>query len=332
VHELGHALGLQHTFTGSAMSQATIRSSTRVNPLGADDVAALSVLYGKAGWKAGYGAVSGRVTSGGQGVGLASVVALPIVGSPVSTLTNPDGTYRIDGLPPAQYALYVHPLPPDADVTNPEDAAGHAIRATFGDPCVAGANCAFETLFFPSASDPNAGTRRVDNLSVLTIKAGNLIENLNVSVAPRTAVPVYDLVTYSYFNSEKQTYGDTGSAVTPAFINSRQTPTRGIGTLVFMSSSVSTPVPVSATVMGGIDTSAVYGCCTPAAVAMQFPSPFFEPRGPHHLALNFGNDMYVLPNGVWFVRKNPPVLASVTANADGTATVTGSNLGADTQI
>ena len=262
VHEMGHALGLQHTFTDSAMSQAVVRSSTRTNPLGADDVAAISILYGRTGWQASFGSITGKVTSGGQGVALASVVAMPIVGSAVSTLTNPDGTYRIDGLPPNQYALYVHPLPPDANIADPLDAAGNSIRASFGDPCTATGPCAFETLFFPSTSDPNSGTRSLTNLAPVTVKAGALIKGLDVSVEPRTAVPVYDLVTYSYFSTAKQTFTADGDVpVTPAYISSTQTATNGVGTLVFMSESEATPLPASASILGGFTGSQVWSCC-----------------------------------------------------------------------
>src|SRR5208282_4955607 len=85
VHELGHALGLQHTFTSSAMSQQVVRNTTRTYPLGADDVAGLLLLYGPYGWNARYGSISGQVTMDNAGVALASVVALPVVGMPVST-------------------------------------------------------------------------------------------------------------------------------------------------------------------------------------------------------------------------------------------------------
>ena len=65
VHEMGHALGLQHTFTSSAMSQGVTRNTTRLRALGPDDVAGLAVLYGKSGWSAAYGSISGTVTCSG---------------------------------------------------------------------------------------------------------------------------------------------------------------------------------------------------------------------------------------------------------------------------
>src|SRR6185503_18877195 len=102
--------------TGSAMSQGVIRNTSRARPLDADDIAAVSILYGKPNWQANYGAISGRVTyANGQPAALASVVAVAAAGPAVSTLTDPNGAYRIDGLPPIyNYSVYVHPLPPGA--------------------------------------------------------------------------------------------------------------------------------------------------------------------------------------------------------------------------
>ena len=150
VHEMGHALGLQHTWTSAAMSQDVIRNTSRARPLDADDRAGLSVLYGKANWTSNFGSISGRVTANGQGVALASVVAVPPSGPAVSALTNPDGTYTINGLPASNvtYLLYVHPLPPDAILANgsglrlPVDQNGQTLAASG----------AFTTVFYPGTN------------------------------------------------------------------------------------------------------------------------------------------------------------------------------------
>ena len=100
VHEVGHALGLQHTWTGSAMSQDVLRNTSRAKPFDADDVAAINMLYGAAGWQNNFGTISGTVRfANNTPVTLASVVAISPTGAAVSSLTNPDGTYRIDGIP-----------------------------------------------------------------------------------------------------------------------------------------------------------------------------------------------------------------------------------------
>ena len=321
VHELGHALGLQHTFTSSAMSQAMVRNTTRTYPLGPDDVAALALLYGPYGWTNAYGSISGQVTVNDTGVALASVVALSAVGLPVSALTNPDGTYEIDGLPPGQYLLYVHPLPPDADVTLPADVNGNAIAAS----------PPFGTVFY--AAGGGAGTLNPAEAASIAIQAGTSVTGENFTVTPRAAVPIYDVVTFGYFDSVNQTYSYNGSPVTPAYVNATQTATKGIATVTIQSADGTTPVPQSATILGAIGASLQpVSCCTPQAVALYFNMPPGVSPGPQHLVLNFGNDMYVLPNAVVVVNNNPPENLAVTANADGSATIAGANLASDSRV
>ena len=94
------------------------------------------------------GSISGQVTSNGQPVAMASVVAITPAGPGISTLTRPDGTYRIDGLAPGRYWVYVHPLPPDANIRGPYDPTGQTIP--WSGP--------FETLFYPGTRDPQQFT------------------------------------------------------------------------------------------------------------------------------------------------------------------------------
>ena len=304
VHEMGHALGLQHTFTASAMSQGVIRNTSHARPLDADDIAGLSTLYGKPGYAASTGSISGRVTSNGQGVALASVVALTQTGPAISTLTNPDGTYRIEGLPPnQQYQVYVHPLPPDADIKGPFDANGQPIPSSGP----------FETLFYP-------GTRDVQQFGTVPVTAGAGPAAINFSVQPRNAVPMYDMVTYSYSGQ---------LSWTPAFVNTALGPS---ATIVAQANfPLTTPIPQSVTVFG-IGNARIRPYGSPVALALDLNVPGSAASGPRHILFNTGNDMYVLPDGLTLVQKNPPAITGVTPNADGTVTVAGSSFGADSRV
>ena len=151
VHEFGHSLGLQHTETSATMSTYVTRSTTKSMPIAADDVAGISLLYPTSGYLAGTGSITGQVTLNGGGVNLASVVAIsPTTGIAISNLTNPDGSYRIDAVPPGNYLLYVHPLPPAAQgeagpdaIVLPLDATQTPFQALTG----------FVSQFFPGTRD-----------------------------------------------------------------------------------------------------------------------------------------------------------------------------------
>ncbi len=337
VHEIGHALGLQHTWTGSAMSQAVVRNTSRARPLDADDIAGLSVLYGKPGWAAGFGSISGRVTLGSQPVAMASVVAIAPTGSAVSALTYPDGTYRIDGLPPnTSYSVYVHPLPPDGIVPGgeglrpPEDQNGQLLLPNTG---------AFGTIFSASGS---AGTLDPQQAATIQVVAGSSA-TVNFAVQARSAVPTYDVVTYYSLNPTNRTYGALSSSSpvigSPAFINSNTVP--GLVTAQAAAPAF-LPNPQSMTILGGFAPAL---CCNsqtwptiwpranqPGVVDAWFAPPIGSGTGPRHLVFNFGNDMYVLPNGVVLVQKGPPAINSLTANQDGSVTLNGAGFGLDSTV
>jgi uncharacterized protein (TIGR03437 family) len=301
VHEFGHALGLQHTFTSSAMTVTTNRNTNRSRPLDADDIAGLSLLYPKAGYLASVGSISGRVTSNGQGVSLASVVAIRPASPAISTLTNPDGTYRIDGLPPDSYFVYVHPLPPDGDITLPVDANNQTFPAS----------APFETLFFP-------GTRELTQFTPIGVPRGGAIANINFNVQPRPSVPVFQAQTFSFI-------GQTG--IRPAFVPSAA----GSATFVF-NCNPATPIPQSAIVLGvGPATVQPYGAPLNLALTLQFPIGAGG-IGTRHLVMNLGTDMYVMPAALNVVTKQPPSITAMIPLGDGAVQVTGANLSQDTRV
>ena len=309
VHEIGHALGLQHTFTSATMSTAVSRATNRARPLDADDIAGISQLYPRGGFPAGYGTITGQVTMGGQGVHLASVVAILPNGSAVSSLTNPDGNYEIDGLPPGNYFVYVHPLPPTANITWPLDANGN--QAPPSGP--------FVSTFYPGTWDPSQFTP-------VPIAQGGSAGNINFAVTPRSAMEVYDVTSYWYGTSYLQ----------PAYLN--------IGTAVQTLEAQGTGVtdsnnPVAAVwALGAPDgalaaySTAVYQDVDVILLAMYFDYQSTPQTGPEHLLFRLPDDIFVLPQAIQMVQNVPPVVTGVTANGDGTVTVTGTSLNAASQV
>jgi len=331
VHEVGHALGLQHTWTGSAMSQDVLRNTSRAKPFDADDVAAINVLYGPAGWQSNYGTITGTVRfASGTGVSLASVVAISPGGVAVSSLTNPDGTYRIDGIPAGNYLLYVHPLPPDAV---PADGTGlRPPRDQNGGQFLP--NGVFGTVFYPNTTDPNQAT-------LSNVIAGSVITGQNFTVQTRSSVPAYDLVTSSYLDPRTLLpLYDTSTVaapvqVWPALVNN----TLGSVFVKVEANSGDTPVPQSATLLGGF--GAASGTYLRSytddrtgrrALALYWGMPPFAGTGPRHLVLNYGNDIFVLPQAVNLVKRPAPGNTSVRTNGDGSVTVSGTNFGGDSVV
>ncbi len=315
VHEFGHTLGLQHTLTSSVMSTDVTRASTKASPLGADDIAGISVLYPSPSFSTQYGSISGQVSMSGNGVALASVVALTGNGQALSALTNPDGTYQINGLAAGNYYMYVHALPPSvqsdlgpSEVVLPVDANGNSFPA--GAP--------FSTQFYPGGT--------------VAVAAGANSTGVNFSVTPHAAPGLYGVMTYSFPGqvAVKPAYMDLGQQTPPLLVAwgtgliANQQPVAGLNVSVLGEALSVAPggvLPYSA----DADFLQVSFMFTP-----------FSGSGPRHLVFSTPNDVYVLPSAMVLVHELPPAITSVTggtdANGNRVVTINGSNLSGATRI
>jgi len=318
VHEFGHALGLQHSFTSGAMATEITRGTTKIRPITPDDAAGLSVLYPTPTFRQQLGGITGRVTAGNDGMAMASVVAIAPRGAAVSALTNPDGTFKIEGLPPGQYYLYAHPLPgalqgepTPGNILPPVDPTGRAFDF--------GSN--FDTLFFPASRTP---------FVTVTVTAGEAMEGINFSVTRRTTPGIHSVQTYSFPGQ---------LAVKPAQLYSTENPRNflvatGVGLV-----QNNQPAPgLQITTLGGFATVPgnrirPYAPSPGFYVEVGFQFAPFAQEGPGHLLFTRGTDLYVLPNALRLAQRPAPQIAAVTWRAeDSSAVVTGQNFGPDTRI
>jgi hypothetical protein len=114
-HEVGHLLGLDHSGVLSSVMYPYVGKNGV--PLDSDETIAISELYPKP--HAPGATLSGRVMSDNGPIFAAQVVALSATGEPVATaLSDQQGNFNIDGVPPGTYRLYAEPLDGPVDVQN----------------------------------------------------------------------------------------------------------------------------------------------------------------------------------------------------------------------
>ena len=312
VHEMGHCLGLQHTLTSSVMSTEVTRGTTKALPIGSDDVAGLTVLYPIRGAAVLTGTITGRVTLSGAGVNLASVVALPLDGGAISALTKPDGSFRIEGVPPGTYYVYAHPLPPtvagqsfDAGITPPRDLDGRFLNA----------GTSFDTLFY---------TREGNRAEAVSISEGSS-ETVNFAVTRRAAPSVFGVQTFSF---------PAQLAVRPAHLTAASARSFIVASGFGLNSSAAVGIiGGSATIpAGGVKPYSVDA----RFVQMDLQFNITSGQGTRHLTFTQNNDLYVLPSAFRLTKLPPPSIASASATIDAggsrVVVIAGTNLSPETQI
>ncbi|MCZ2155827.1 MAG: matrixin family metalloprotease [Bryobacterales bacterium] len=307
IHEMGHAIGLQHSFTGSVMSTGVTRATTKAAPLAEDDYAGLASLYPGTHFAADTGTLRGRVTVDGAGTHLANVTALQPSGVAVSSLTLPDGSYEIRGLPPGSYYLYTQPLPPGTQeglgpgqTVLPKNDAGETLPA----------GALFATRFFPGAAD-------WDTAYLLNVRRGGVLNEITLDTPRVDSRAFTGVTTYSF---------PANFAVNPAVIDtSKPNPFLvAYGPNLVENGQIASGLVVDA-LGAGIpeDTVRPYEPAPEFLRAGLSFHPFSTVSGTKPLLFRRNGETFVQPAGFRLVGQQPPDLkeAALEAGANGADTV-----------
>ncbi len=328
VHEFGHTLGLQHSLASSVMSTLTTSTSSKATPLAPDDIAGISLLYPASTYLATVGSISGRVTMGSTGVNLASVVAISPSNPAITALTNPDGTYQMNGVPPGPYFVYVQPLPAPLafesaydNLIYPRDASGNPIPPNYD---------AFVTQFYTGG---NGGTQNWQQAQLLGISAGNVTGAVNFSVTREAATAVSSVRTYGYTQAGIYVIPPpiTLGSASPELV-------AATGTGLLEADNTVTPglsiAPLGSTV--SLYAPEAYPPPQPYIALYVQQTTFGIGPGPKHLLFSTPGDLYVLPSAFTLVVHTPPSITSVTptfdSNGKRAVVVAGTTFLADTVI
>jgi hypothetical protein len=309
VHELGHALGLQHSWSGGVMSTEITRTTSKASPLTLDDKIGLSILYPSATFRQNTVAIAGRVALGATGIHLASVTALTPAGPAVSVLTGLDGSYKIEGLTPGPYFIYAQPLPPAlqgepqpvnlnfaADPANPD-------KLLLPGP-------AFATAFYP-------GDTPIPQIPITFSKPGEFTA-YDFSVRARDKINLHSVQTYTFIGQE---------AIKPASMVASS----GISSLILYGYGMTTgtaPMPgLGVTLLdapesitpGGIK---AYPYAT-SYVQLDIQKSKEAPAGHRHLIFTLSGETHVAPSSLRILKQQAPTITALTPNPDSTLTIEG---------
>jgi hypothetical protein len=320
VHEFGHTMGLQHTLASSVMSTYNTTAATKASPLGADDIAGISLLYPAGNYLSTVGSISGRVTLNGNGVNLASVVAIAPNSPAIATLTNPDGYYQINGIPTGkqgiEYYVYVQPLPPPMEGEGSPDNIfyPHNSNGVFLAP-----ETGFGTQFYAPGS---AGPQPIN------VTAGNAIQGINFNVAASSPA-ISSVRTYGYI---QKTY----VVGAPLLVSETTTIAAAGAGLVQPDDS-----PAPGLTVGLLGSAAQIRNLRPypppnlnSYIAVDVSVSSLTGPGPKHLLFETPGSLYVLPAGFSVVDAPPPIIGTVAPAGNGSTAVaiTGQQFTSGTQV
>lgn len=169
LHEIGHWLGMNHSPLGAATLWWYSGNGVGAGAgLSSDDISYARSTYGQTAALQADGVVSGTVISGGNAVSGALVSVEQTNGIVVAgSITEPNGTFRIPGIPAGSYRLRAYPCDPNTGGDN------SLVRGLELDVSAArrfaGANTAFRPLLDSSFTLPAGGTVQ----RTLAVTSGN---------------------------------------------------------------------------------------------------------------------------------------------------------------